>query len=86
VEVVFRTGEVELYRETLSPSGVWNDGESTVYARFPLNAGRHRLFIGMNDSGRSEGFDYTLDAEVELRPEQHVVVEFDSDHGVFSFR
>lgn len=86
VLVVFRAGEVELYREVLRPSGIWSDGESTVYARFPLASGRHHLFIGMNDSGRSEGFDYALDTQLELAPEQHVVVEFDSGHGVFSLR
>ena len=86
VEITFQADGQLLYREVLQPSGIWNDGESTVYARFPLEAGRRRLFIGMNDSGRSEGFDYELEAAVELAPEQHVVVEFDSDRGVFIFR
>jgi len=68
------------------PSGVWNDGESTVYARIPVYAGTHHFLIGLNDSGTDNKFDYELAADVELKPEQHVVVEFDSDARQFIFR
>jgi len=40
----------------------------------------------MTDSGRAEGFDYELERPVVLRPEQHVVVEFDGDRKVFVIR
>jgi hypothetical protein len=40
----------------------------------------------MTDSGRAEGFDYALETRITLRPEQHVVVEFDGDQKVFVVR
>lgn len=85
LDLVFRVDGETVFEETLQPEGIWNDGESNVYARFPISAGTHRLFIGMNDSGREEGFDYQLEAEFTLVPEQHVVVEFDSRQQVFVF-
>jgi len=86
VVVEFRVDGNILYRASLPPSGVWNDGESTVYARFPVEAGERRLFIGMNDSGRDAGFDYQLETRVTMLPEQHMVVEFDAVRQTFVFR
>ncbi|HMB60900.1 MAG TPA: 4Fe-4S binding protein, partial [Xanthomonadales bacterium] len=86
VQVEFRVDGETVYQQVRPPSGVWNDGESTVYARIPVYAGTHHLFIGLNDSGTDNKFDYELAAEVELKPEQHVVVEFDSDARQFIFR
>jgi hypothetical protein len=51
-----------------------------------VSAGPHRLFIGMIDSERSEGFDYSLEAEVDLAPGQHLVVNFDSTLQEFVFK
>jgi ferredoxin/coenzyme F420-reducing hydrogenase delta subunit len=86
VKVEFRVDGDSLYQASLPPSGIWNDGESSVYARFPLAAGKRSLFIGMNDSGSDSGFDYQLETVMELAPEQHVVVEFDNERKVFVFR
>ncbi len=86
VAVVFRVDDAIVYRHTAPPSGMWSDGESTIYARFPVPQGEHVLHIGMTDSGRQEGFDYELERRVVLRPEQHVVVEFDGDRKVFVIR
>ena len=86
VVVDFRVDGKSVYRESLPPSGIWSDGESTVYARIPVGAGAHRLFIGMNDSGAGTGFDYEHEAGVDLVPEQHMVVEFDNERQAFVFR
>jgi len=83
LEVVFMVDGGTLYQATLPPSGIWGDGESTVYARFPLAAGGHELFIGMNDSRREEGFDYLYESAIELAPGQHLVVGFDNERGFF---
>lgn len=85
LRVELRAGETVLYAGTLQPSGIWNDGESTVYARFPLPAGEQMLFAGLADSGRESGFDYEGEARLNLRPGQHVVIDFDSAAGVFRF-
>jgi coenzyme F420-reducing hydrogenase delta subunit len=75
-----------LYEAVMQPSGLWSDGESSVYRRLTLAAGKQRLFIAMRDSDRSEGFDYSLEQEVDLAPGQHLVVNFDSTQQKFVFR
>jgi len=86
VVVTFLLDGTSLYHKSLPPSGIWNDGESTVYARFPVRAGQHRLFIGMNDSGTDAAYDFQLEAPITLAPAQHVVVEFDHERQAFVFR
>ena len=75
-----------LFDRSLQPSGFWRDGESTVYYRMELPAGSLNLFIGMSDSGRGEGHDYTGQTEFTLAEGQHVVVEFDHLQKIFIFR
>lgn len=69
-------GEV-IFSETLLPSGMWSDGKANVYNRRNIKAGTYLLFIGMNDSGDSESFDYELSVTTEIRPGQNLVVGFD---------
>ncbi len=86
VRVVFSSDDNMLYEAVLQPSGFWNDGESSVYRRLALPAGKQRLFIGMIDSSRSEGFDYSLEQEIDLMPGQHLVVNFDGTQQKFVFK
>jgi hypothetical protein len=69
-------GEVIL-ATTLLPSGLWSDGKANVYSRTNVTAGTHQLFVGMNDSGSTDVFDYELSAEVDIKPGQNLVVDFD---------
>jgi hypothetical protein len=86
VQVIFKADGETLYQESLKPSGVWSDGESTVYGRFPLKQGSRRLYIGMNDSGGAAEPDYELETTLVLERGQHVVVEFDHGLRTFQFR
>lgn len=86
VKVMFSADGQVLYERSLSPSGFWKDGVSTVYYRMVLPAGSHELFIGMSDSGREQGFDYSGQTEFTLAERQHVVVEFDHLQQTFIFR
>ena len=86
VDVEFSADGVVLFQQSLQPSGFWKDGESTVYYRVELPAGSHQLFIGMSDSGRNDGFDYSGQTEFTLAKGQHVVVEFDHLNKSFIFR
>ena len=86
VRVLFSSNGNTLYEAVKQPSGLWNDGESSIYRRMPLEAGRHTLFVGMTDSDRSEGFDYSLEQEIDLVPGQHLVVEFDGTRQQFVFK
>lgn len=86
VDVLFSADDQVLFDQSLLPSGFWRDGESTVYYRMELPAGSHELFIGMSDSGRADGFDYTGGTALTLTEGQHVVVEFDHLQKTFIFR
>jgi coenzyme F420-reducing hydrogenase delta subunit len=86
VRVSFRVDNEVLYSQSLQPSGFWKDGESTVYNRIELPAGSHELFIGMSDSGRTEGFDFNGRTRVSLAEGQHLVIEFDHRQKSFIFR
>jgi coenzyme F420-reducing hydrogenase delta subunit len=86
VQVVFGMNGNTIYEASVPPTGFWDDGEASVYRRMTVSAGRHRLFIGMSDSGRSEGFDYELEKESELGAGRHVVVEFDDINNTFVFK
>jgi hypothetical protein len=86
VRIAFSSDGTLLYEASRPPTGLWNDGESNVYQRMVIPAGTQKLFIGMVDSGREEGFDYSLEQEVDFLPGQHVVVEFDSITQSFVFK
>ncbi len=75
-----------LFEQIVEPTGLWKDGESSVYQRIQLPAGSHKLSIAMSDSGRSRGFDYQGEAALDFRAGQHVVIEFDPLNQAFIFR
>ena len=74
-----------LFRADLPPSGLAGDGASTVYRKFPVAPGRHRLTARLRDSPRTEGFDYESEREVMLEPRQNFVVDFKAASGGFIF-
>jgi ferredoxin len=77
IRVEFSVDGVVLYAETVQPSGIWNDGSATIYARFPVPAGARTLAIGMNDSGTPDAFDYYFEQQLQLVPGQHLAIRFD---------
>lgn len=86
IRVELRADGAVLYRETSPPSGLWADGKATVYRRLHIGAGRHELYIGMNDSGGDDHFDYELRAIQEISPAQNLVIDFDELGHKFVFR
>ena len=75
-----------LYRGELPPTGLAGDGSATIYARFPVSAGKHNLVARLRDSKRTDGFDYERAADVELVPQQNFVIEFRAETGGFIFK
>lgn len=73
-------GEVR-YDRTLQPSGFSRDGTSYVYAKTYLPAGRHTFKLYLNDDIHNAGGVYEYSAEIELRPYQILVIDFDQDSG-----
>lgn len=75
-----------IYRAELPPRGLSRDGVSTVYQRFPVPAGQHRLRARLKDSVRVPDFNYTKEAEMTLAPGQVFVVDFNPRAGGFVFK
>lgn len=86
IRVELRADGAVLYRETSPPSGLWSDGKATVYQRLQMDAGRHELFVGMNDSGGDGEFDFELKSAEDLSPGQNLVIDFDELQQAFVFR
>ena len=77
VQVDMRLDDRLVFGETLPASGLWKDGKANAYWRTKIDAGDYVLFIGMNDSGTIDRFDYELSVKKEITPGQNVVVGFD---------
>ena len=78
-------GEAVLVLEA-QPSGIWGDGPSSVYERFELEPGTHRITARLRDTARAEGWDYTLTDEVVLESGRYFTVTFKAETGGFHFR
>ena len=65
-----------LYRASVSPSGLHDDGVASIYRRFTVPAGRHNLALRMNDNVAVEGYPWVLEQEVDLQPAQVMVASF----------
>jgi len=74
-----------LLRREITASGLAHDRASSIYQKYVVPPGRHQVTARLRDSARTEGFDYTRSAEVELKPRQNFVVDFHTESGGFSF-
>jgi len=75
-----------VFRGLQQPSGLWDDGQSNVYERFEVPAGRHTLRARLNEGPRpTGGFDYEAVRVVELAAGQNFVIGFRAAGGGFSF-
>ena len=52
-----------------------------LYERFAVPAGKHEVSVKFNDSVRVTGFNYSREEDVELRPGQVLVVDFNPEKG-----
>lgn len=75
-----------VFRITAQPSGLWNDGPSSIYERFEVPPGEHVIAARLRDTARTEGWDYTASKTVELQPGRYFTITFRPETGGFSFR
>lgn len=73
-------------RMTVEPSGLWGDGPASVYERFRLPPGPHRIEARLRDSARTEGWDYTYTEDVVLEAGRYLTVTFRPETGGFGIR
>jgi hypothetical protein len=69
------------YRHVAVPSGLSKDGASTVYHRFPVMAGEHRVAVRLKDDVRAAGFNYSREETVRLAPGKILVIDFNAEKG-----
>ncbi len=86
VRIELRSDDAVLFREVLVPSGIWSDGKANIYRRIIVPARTHDLFVGMNDSGDEDGFDFEESRRIDIAPGRNVVVRFDEQLHQFSIR
>ncbi len=86
IRVVLSSNGDTLYEDIKRPTGLWKDGSANVYKRLTVAGRSQKLFIGMNESGQSPEFDFSLEQEVDLAPGEHLVVEFDDIQKSFVFK
>ncbi len=81
IEVVV-DGET-LVQAALPPAGLSGDGPAKLDSRIILAPGRHSLVLRMRDTGRGEGYDYELEQDIVLEPQDNLVVDFRPEQGGF---
>ena len=74
-----------VYHAALPPSGLAGDGPSSVYERFDVTAGPHRIRVRLRDTARASGFDHEGEVDVRLAERRSFVIDFRSEHGGFQF-
>jgi hypothetical protein len=78
-------GELALRIEA-SPSGMWADGNASVYERFDLAPGKHRIATRLRDTARSDGWDYSYEEDVIFAAGRYRTITFKPEKGGFSIR
>jgi hypothetical protein len=72
-----------VFTETRMPPGIFNDGGVNIYYSSKVPAGKHKFEIKMDDSVRKEGFNHQLMQDVDIKPAQILLVEFEPLKGFF---
>jgi hypothetical protein len=70
-----------LFKHVLHPTGLYKDGISTMYKRFEIKAGEHKLAVRMQDNVAAEGWRYVKEERITLKPAQVLVIDFNPDKG-----
>jgi hypothetical protein len=68
------------------PSGIWGDGPASIYERFNIEPGPHRVTARLRDTARTEGWDYTKTEDIVLEPGRYFTVTFKAATGGFNYR
>ncbi len=63
---------------TGQPSGLSRDGAAALYRRVRVPAGSHRIAVRLEDNPRQDGFDFAVEQNVDLKPAEILVIDFDS--------
>ena len=67
--------------ESFAPAGLRKDGASAGYRRLAISAGPHTLRVHMNDDARRGDFTYERSAQLDVKPGQIVLIDFNAAQG-----
>ena len=70
-----------VFNETRLPPGIFDDGSVNIYYSRKVPAGKHKFEIKMDDSVRQQGFNHQLMRDVDIKPAQILLVEFEPLKG-----
>jgi hypothetical protein len=85
VKVALELDGKEVFQALVPPGGLKKDLASTVYRRFPVAAGQHKVLARLSDQPSGE-FNHSKEAVLELKPGGALVIDFHLDKGGFQFR
>jgi len=86
VVVEFELDGQHLYHALLLPTGLFSDGPSWAYVKFAVPPGPHKLELKLQDSDRTEGWDYDQEVDIDLKPLQNLTIDFHAQAGGFLIR
>ena len=73
-----------LYRISMPPTGLRQDGAATVYRRLAIPAGQHRFRARLAD-GPDHSFNHVRELDLHLAPGEVLIVDFLTGEGGFVF-
>lgn len=85
VVVKIEVDGLPLFEASLPPTGLSRDGPSTIYRKFVVAPGSHKIVALLRDSNRATGYDYKASQDVTLVPAQNLAIDFRADTGGFIF-
>jgi hypothetical protein len=75
-----------LIERTVAPTGVARDGAASIYERFVVPAGEHRIAVRLSDDVRARDKPWQRETTVKLVPGQVLVIDFDAGKGGITFQ
>lgn len=85
VKVALELDGKEVFQAVVPPGGLRKDLASTVYRRFPVTAGQHKVLARLSDQPSGE-YNHSKEAMLDLKPGSALVIDFHLDRGGFLFR
>ena len=69
--------------KSVLPAGLHNDGISAEYRNFPIQAGKVRVTLVINDSQGDEKSTHTFNQEISIDPGESVALEFSNGFTLY---
>jgi len=75
-----------IYSHTAQPVGLYKDQGIDVYEDIKVPAGRYNIKAWVNDDVKVEGPIYKHEQDIDIKEEQHLVIQFESGINGFTIK